>query len=225
MHVAGEVVHDVAVGRAAALDQRLTPSRHRFNHHAATVAGHRVSSEEHAGRGRLDHALHDDRHRHTVRRAALLLAIGDGTARPERAPALLHRRDHRRRARDPEQRFLLAGKTGAGQVLGRGRRPHRHGRPWRSTVREVLVGGPNGRDGRGIERRPVEGSSDGRLGGGQRRRVRPVEGSRGTRDGLVQAGGGDKSVIDRSGHDKTGGNRQPRAEQFTEVGSLAAGSR
>ncbi len=170
--------HRVAIGVHLALHDRLAQAPRGVDDHHLGEARLRVEREHHAGAPAIgaDHALHAHRQRHVEVVVAVLLAVGDGAVAEERGHAVLVRPEQVGLAHHVEVALLLPGERGVGQVLGGGRRPHRHGEvvhPVLGRERPVVghqLGGQVRRDGGGVER-----GADRLPHGPQRVRV-PVQG-------------------------------------------------
>ena len=150
--LAGRAVDHVGVGRHLAADDGLAETEAGVDDRLGAFAGRRVRGEQDARDLGRHHDLHDDRHCHLALVDAHLVAVGDRTRRPERCPAVAHRRDHGFLAADVEVGVLLARERRVRQILGVCRRAHGHRRSGRL---ESAVGGGDlgdGEVGRGVFR-------------------------------------------------------------------------
>ena len=122
--LAGALVVDVVVGRDRARHDGLTEAprslddRHR-------LARHRVRGEHDPRLLRVDELLDHHGDVDQVIVEALLGPVIDGAGTVQRGPALLHCLEQVLFAANVEERLLLAGERGVGQVLGRRGRAHR----------------------------------------------------------------------------------------------------
>ncbi len=123
-HPAGFAVEMIAIGRDQAGDDAFAQPPRRLDEHALPFRVERVAREQHAGRFRRHQPLHDDGHRQSFVADALMPAIRDGSFALQRLPAAADGGAHLVLAAHAEDRFLLAGETGDGPVLRRGRRAH-----------------------------------------------------------------------------------------------------
>ena len=119
------VAHRVRVGVHEPRDDRLAEPERGLDGRDAAVARDGIGGEQHAGRLRLDHALHDDAHADRAVVDAVPHAVGDRALGVEGCPATRDVADDRRRADDVEIRVLLPGERRRRKVLGRGARSHR----------------------------------------------------------------------------------------------------
>jgi len=117
--------HEVAVNVASAIGHRSAEAQRCFDEDTL-LAGGGVPREGHARSLSVDHHLHHHGHDGLVRRLALPRPVEYGPLRPERRPAIFDGLQQELFATDGQERVLLAGKGCCGQVLGRGRGPHRH---------------------------------------------------------------------------------------------------
>ncbi len=144
--------------------------------------------------------------------------VPDRPVRPQRGPAVAHRRHQRVRADDVEIGVLLAGEARLGQVLGRRGRAdgHRHvvAQPGIGLADAVRDGG-----GHGSAARTALGDT------GRRRLGRPGADHPGHHlcDGVVEAVGRDEVVIGGRGDDESVGHGEPCPGEFAEIGPLAPG--
>ena len=89
------------------------------HHHLVELAAYRVDAEADARRACRHQALDDHGHGGIARRQAGMLAIGDGAILPEREEARLHRQEDLCQAAPIQERVVLAGESGIGEILER----------------------------------------------------------------------------------------------------------
>ena len=139
------LVHQEVVRRDLTRHDRLAESPRGLDGDLGPVTGGRIEREGHPGRLGIDHLLHSHRHRHHLVIVSHLVAVGHGPVGEERGPAPLDMFDDGVGAPDPQERVLLAGEAGVGQVLGGGTRPDRNGHVVLVATRAQLrISGANG---------------------------------------------------------------------------------
>ena len=201
------VAEDEVVRRDQTTDQGLAEAGAGLDDGLVARARDRIRGEHHAGHIRGNHSLHDDGQLNRHLRESVLLAVGDGTIAPEGCPAAADGVEQCSFAAHPQKRLLLAGECRLWQVLRRRARADGNGPPTHAAVafenglfhfrrnRRFFEPGPNQR---GIT--PARGSDDIVL-----KFIAPHH-----------------EVVSGRGDDKSRGDREPCAQQFAQVGGLAA---
>ena len=125
------LVHVELIRIDRALHHGLAQPVGRGDEHHVAKTRFGIEREQHAGTGdiRAHHALHARRQRHLGMGKAVMHAIGNGAVVIERRKHLPHIRQQVVVALHMQIGFLLPGKRGVGQILGRGRRAHRNRHP------------------------------------------------------------------------------------------------
>ena len=100
-------------------DQRLAEAERGLHGGDLAVRRDRVGGEQHAGRLRDDHPLHDHGHLDLPVVDAVAQAVGHGSLGEQRGPAPADVLENRRRPDDVQERVVLAGEGGRRQVLRR----------------------------------------------------------------------------------------------------------
>jgi len=207
-HLAGRPVDDVVVGRHGAGDDAFAESPGGLDDDLR-FARRGVGGEHHAGLLGGDHLLDHDGDVDLVVVEALLLAVVGRPLGKQRGPAPLDPVDQPLRG-DVEERLLLPGEGGVGQVLGGGRGAYRDER---LTVPDLLVG----REDFLAQVLGHLGLQDeflrARFGLGECFRVLGVDVD-GLEQLLVDTAVLDESAVGASRHDEPRRNRQPGSRQF-----------
>ena len=120
------LVHVELVGVHGALHHRLAQAVAAGDEDHVLKAGFGIDGEHHAGGAQVGahHALHTGRQGHHIVLEALVHAVGDGAVVVQRREHFLHLVHDFVDAHHVQEGFLLAGKGGVGQILGRGGRAH-----------------------------------------------------------------------------------------------------
>ena len=120
------LVHIELVGVHGALHHGLAQAVAAGDEHHVFKTGFGVDGEHHTCRAQVGthHALHASGQGHHVVLEALVHAVGDGAVVVQRREHFLHLVHDFVDAHHVQEGFLLAGKRGVGQILGRGGRAH-----------------------------------------------------------------------------------------------------
>jgi hypothetical protein len=223
----GGLVDVELVGVHRALHHALAQAVGRGHEHGVPETGLGVHGEHHP-RGPdvgADHALHARRQRHRLVVEPVVHPVGDGPVVVEGGVDLPDRLQHRLDAADVEERLLLPGEGGVGQVLRRRAGAHREGGA-RVVPGEPLVGAADG----GLQRRR-EGllddlPADLPAGRGQGADVVGVQRAQPLGDPLRQAGVAEEALVGRRRGGEAVGDADPGVGQvgdhLAERGVLAA---
>ena len=140
-----EDVELVRVDRA--LDHVLAQAPGAGEEDRVLEAGLGVDGEHDARAGGVgtDHLLHHDGQVDVELAEPLVVAVADGPVGEQRGEAALAGVDERLRAADVQVGVLLAGERGVRQILGRGRRAHRHVHLRAVLLLHLAVGAEDGR--------------------------------------------------------------------------------
>ena len=207
----------VGVHRAA--DHGFAQAPGGGDHQLVAAAVGRVGGEHHAGGLRLDHLLDDHGQGHRGRVDLLAGPIGQRALGPQRGPAVPDRSQQVLRPADVQVGLLLAGETRVRQVLRGGRGAYGDGLVLRAArqrgvrrddlIAQVIGHGPGAEERRRCARRPLPG--------------RPADVASSTMSApiwLAVTNSRYAAVVIT----KPGGTGSPAADQFTQVGALAAGA-
>ncbi len=140
-------LHGPLVTVALTRDERLADAAHRAHSGDLARSGHRVGSERHARRARIDHALHE--HGHPALGPAARRRVAAHSGALGRRTAAPHGVDDCLRAANVEVRLELPRERRLGPVLARRGRADRD-----RTSAEAGVGLADGGPERRVERRP-----------------------------------------------------------------------
>ena len=215
----GPVDH-VVVGRNLPTHDRLAEAPTGLDDHVI-LPGVGVAGEQNAADGRIDHLLDEDGEAHGALVEPLSMAVDEDSRREQRSPALAHGRHHLVGPRDVEIGVLESGERGPFEVFRRGARPdraesHRELTNERLVRRlELLL------EGRG-ERDRFEGPSNAHG--------RRLDGVGALRDDRCESGRDlrlegrlfDERIVRFRRQDKTGGHRQPLADQLAELARFSS---
>jgi hypothetical protein len=132
---AGRLVEHQRVRGHPPTDDRLAEAPGGVDDDLVPRAAHRIDGEEDTGGVGRDQLLHHNRERDRPRVDAPARPVGQGSRRPQAGPTPAHGVEQRALAVDVQVGVLLTGETGGRQVLGDGRRAHRHSRLAQRAVR------------------------------------------------------------------------------------------
>ena len=204
------------IGGHGALHHVLAKAKRAVDHHEIAEARFGVECEGHTGRSAVGshHVLHRHRQCDFQVGEAMHGAIGNGAIGVQRRKAATHRLQQRIHADHIQERLLLSGEAGIGEIFGCGRAAHGNGCLVESaTPVQLRVGGANGRCQFIGEGTPRDGGADALPHLGQR--------SPGVEAGKLRLHEGLEGIMGQKVPVGVGGDRESPRHADTRAGEVA----